>query len=116
MARMIGTTVICIFLGPLCDNYGPRVLLPPVLGTASIALACLGFVNSASGFIALRVFTGFAGGVLVLSQFWAMRMFTKEIVGTVAGLVGGWGTLGTLSMLPMSLYYVWQCMLLGIIV
>jgi NNP family nitrate/nitrite transporter-like MFS transporter len=94
MASMIGTTLICIILGPLCDNYGPRVLILPVLCTASIALACLGFVNSGLGFITLRIFTGMAGGVFVMSQYWVMGMFTKEVTGTAAGLVGGWGTLG----------------------
>ncbi len=31
-----------------------------------------------------------------MCQYWSSRMFTKEVVGTVNALVGGWGNLGAL--------------------
>ena len=44
--------------------------------------------------ICIRLFIGLAGSTFVMCQCWATRMFTKEIVGMVNGLVGGWGNVG----------------------
>ena len=81
-------------VGPLCDKYGARILFSAVLCVASIPTAMLGLVNSANGLILLRLFIGIAGGSFVMCQYWASRMFTKEVVGTANALCGGWGNLG----------------------
>ena len=89
-----GTIFMRFLLGPFCDKYGARVLFALVLCTASIPTACTGFVNSATGLAILRLFIGIAGGTFVMCQYWASRMFTKEVVGTANALCGGWGNLG----------------------
>ena len=81
-------------LGPLCDKYGPRILMGVVLCLASIPTACVGFVNTATGLAVIRLFIGLAGGTFVMCQYWTSQMFTKDVVGTANALVGGWGNLG----------------------
>lgn len=99
----IWTTNICavafdicmrFVFGALCDKYGARVPMGCVLMLASIPTACIGLVNSLTGLICIRLFIGLAGSTFVMCQCWSTRMFTKEIVGMVNGLVGGWGNVG----------------------
>eukprot|EP00580_Thalassiosira_gravida_P011730 CAMPEP_0201626384 /NCGR_PEP_ID=MMETSP0493-20130528/1796_1 /ASSEMBLY_ACC=CAM_ASM_000838 /TAXON_ID=420259 /ORGANISM="Thalassiosira gravida, Strain GMp14c1" /LENGTH=472 /DNA_ID=CAMNT_0048096477 /DNA_START=1537 /DNA_END=2955 /DNA_ORIENTATION=- len=102
-AQDIWTTNICavafdicmrFVFGAICDKYGARVPMGCVLMLASIPTACIGLVNSLTGLICIRLFIGLAGSTFVMCQCWATRMFTKEIVGMVNGLVGGWGNVG----------------------
>lgn len=44
--------------------------------------------------VCAQLFIGVAGGTFVMCQYWASRMFTKEVVGTANALCGGWGNLG----------------------
>ena len=64
VAGVGGTIFVRLVLGPFCDVYGPRKLFGWVLCLASIPTACVGFVNSAFGLIAVRLFIGLAGGTL----------------------------------------------------
>lgn len=102
-AQEIWTTNICavafdicmrFVFGAICDKYGARVPMGTVLMLASIPTACIGLVNSLTGLICIRLFIGLAGSTFVMCQCWATTMFTKEIVGMVNGLVGGWGNVG----------------------
>jgi NNP family nitrate/nitrite transporter-like MFS transporter len=89
-----GTIFMRFLLGPACDKYGARILMTIVLCAASIPTACTGLIQTATGLTILRFFIGIAGGTFVMCQYWASRMFTKEVVGTANALVGGWGNLG----------------------
>ncbi|GKY90640.1 hypothetical protein MPSEU_000037500 [Mayamaea pseudoterrestris] len=109
LAGFGSTILVRLILGPLCDVYGPRVLVSGILIAGAIPTACTGFVNSARGLIILRAFIGINGGVFVMNQFWTSRMFAKNIVGTANGLAAGWGNVAagttnlivTLILLPM---------------
>jgi MFS transporter, NNP family, nitrate/nitrite transporter len=94
IAGVGGTIFIRLLLGPLCDKYGARVLFTLVLCGASIPTACTGLVQSGKDLIILRAFIGMAGGTFVMTEYWASRMFTKEVVGTANAIVAGWGNLG----------------------
>jgi len=89
-----GTIFMRFALGPACDKFGARIPMAAVLCFAAIPTACTGLVNSATGLSVVRLFIGSAGGTFVMCQFWASRMFCKEIVGTANALCGGWGNLG----------------------
>ena len=89
-----GTIAMRFILGPLCDKFGARILFSGVLCVASIPTALTGTINSAAGLAILRLFIGIAGGTFVMCQYWASRMFTREVVGTANALCGGWGNLG----------------------
>jgi MFS transporter, NNP family, nitrate/nitrite transporter len=90
----VSAIIMRIVMGPVCDNYGPRLPMAFLLMAASIPTACLGLVNSAQGLAVLRFFIGIAGSSFVMSQFWPSRMFVRDIAGTANGIVGGWGNLG----------------------
>jgi MFS transporter, NNP family, nitrate/nitrite transporter len=89
-----GTIFMRFLLGPACDKWGGRIPMAAILCLASIPTACVGFVNTALGFYMVRLFIGIAGGTFVMCQFWASRMFCKEVVGTANALAAGWGNLG----------------------
>lgn len=89
-----GTIAMRFVLGPLCDKFGARILFAGVLCVASIPTALTGTINSATGLAILRLFIGIAGGTFVMCQYWASRMFAKNVVGTANAICGGWGNLG----------------------
>jgi MFS transporter, NNP family, nitrate/nitrite transporter len=121
IAGVFGTTFVRFLLGPLCDMYGPRVLMSAVLCLAAIPVACTGFVQTATGLAFLRLCIGVAGGSFVMNQvsllstksrkrpvvsstnsivftstvkYWGSTTFTLETVGLANGLIAGWGNLG----------------------
>jgi len=94
IVSVASTIVMRILVGPGCDKFGPRILFSIALIYASIPTACVGFVNSANGLIAVRFFIGIVGCTFVMCQFWCTRMFTKDVIGTANAVAGGWGNLG----------------------
>lgn len=94
ICSVAGTIFMRFINGPLCDKFGARILMGIILMAASIPTACTGLVNTAPGLYILRFFIGLGGSTFVMCQFWATRMFTKEVAGTANALVGGWGNLG----------------------
>ncbi|CAB9523857.1 affinity nitrate transporter 2 [Seminavis robusta] len=91
----VGGTIMMRFVnGPLCDKFGARIPYTIILCFASIPCALTGTVNSAATLAVLRLFIGFGGSTFVMCQYWASRMFAREVVGTANALCGGWGNLG----------------------
>eukprot|EP00816_Leptocylindrus_hargravesii_P002468 CAMPEP_0196804132 /NCGR_PEP_ID=MMETSP1362-20130617/3647_1 /TAXON_ID=163516 /ORGANISM="Leptocylindrus danicus, Strain CCMP1856" /LENGTH=491 /DNA_ID=CAMNT_0042176175 /DNA_START=22 /DNA_END=1497 /DNA_ORIENTATION=+ len=91
----VGSTIFMRFVnGPLCDKYGPRIMMAAILLFACVPTALTGIVNSASDLLLIRMFIGIGGSTFVMCQYWTSRMFTKEVVGTANALAGGWGNLG----------------------
>jgi MFS transporter, NNP family, nitrate/nitrite transporter len=94
IAGIGGTVVVRILIGPICDQYGPKIPMVIILWVSAIPTACLGFVESANGLIALRTFIGFAGASFVMCMLWSSINFAKEVSGSSNGIAGGWGNLG----------------------
>jgi len=94
ICSVAGTILMRFINGPLCDKFGARILMGVILMCAAIPTACTGLVNTAVGLYILRFCIGLGGSTFVMCQFWATRMFTKEVAGTANALVGGWGNLG----------------------
>jgi NNP family nitrate/nitrite transporter-like MFS transporter len=91
----VGSTIFMRFVnGPLCDKYGPRVMMSIILFLACIPTALTGTVQNATDLVLVRLFIGLGGSTFVMCQYWTSRQFTKEVVGTANALVGGWGNLG----------------------
>jgi NNP family nitrate/nitrite transporter-like MFS transporter len=94
VAGVSTTIVVRIMVGPLCDQYGARVVFAFLLCTAAIPAACTGLIQSARDLIILRSCIGVAGGTFVACEYWTSVMFTREVAGTANALVAGWGNLG----------------------
>lgn len=94
ICSVAGTIFMRFINGPLCDKYGARILMGVILMGASIPTAMTGLVRTPIGLYILRFTIGLGGSTFVMCQFWATRMFTKEVAGTANALVGGWGNLG----------------------
>ena len=92
--NLVALALTRLAAGPICDGYGPRVPLVAMLCLGSVPVALVGAVNSLEGLYEQRFFVGIIAGTLVSGEFWASRMFAKEVVGTANALVAGWGDLG----------------------
>jgi len=91
----VASTIVMRFInGPMCDKYGPRIMMATILLIACVPTALTGVVNSATDLLIVRMFIGIGGSSFVMCQYWTSRMFTKEVVGTANALAGGWGNLG----------------------
>ena len=70
IASVSGTILLRLYLGPLCDKYGPRTLFCLILTIAAIPTSLTGLVKDAKSLIVLRFFIGFAGSTFVMCQYW----------------------------------------------
>ena len=81
-------------VGPLCDEYGPRILQTGLLTWGGIACGLCPLINNAGSLITLRLFVGVVGSTFVCTQYWGSQLFVGELVGTAQATSGGWGNLG----------------------
>ncbi|KAM0788184.1 hypothetical protein ACM66B_001343 [Microbotryomycetes sp. NB124-2] len=80
--------------GPLCDQFGPRMVMVGILFTASIPTGLAGTINSVTGLYLIRFFVGIAGAAFVPCQVWCTAFFDKNVVGTANAFAAGWGNAG----------------------
>ena len=90
----LGTIVMRIIMGPLCDAFGARHCMAFILLAAAIPTALTGLIQSSFGLSLVRLFIGIGGSSFVACQYWTHEMFTREVAGTANALVAGWGNLG----------------------
>ncbi|KAI8577555.1 hypothetical protein K450DRAFT_251407 [Umbelopsis ramanniana AG] len=91
VVAVAATIAARLFVGPLCERFGPRKVMAGLLLVGAIPTAMVGLVKTAGGLIALRFFIGILGATFVPCQFWATQMFSSNVVGTANALAGGWG-------------------------
>ncbi|KAG0137147.1 major facilitator superfamily domain-containing protein [Tuber indicum] len=91
---LTATLVVRLFIGPLCDRFGPRLCFAGILLAGSIPTALAGLVQNATGLLALRFFVGVLGATFVPCQVWSTGFFDKNVVGTANGLMAGIGNAG----------------------
>lgn len=65
-----------------------------ILVVSGISAACIGLTTSVTSLKVLRGFIALSGVYLLVGQYWMMRMFSKNIAGTVCAFVAGAGTFG----------------------
>jgi len=95
IASIAGCLMMRVAVGPMCDLWGAKRLEVILLVCGSIACGLTAaLVQTSQGLIVGRFFTGMAGGMLPVSQFWTSCMFTKDIIGLATGLVVGVGISG----------------------
>jgi NNP family nitrate/nitrite transporter-like MFS transporter len=92
---MVGGLVARLALGPLCDQYGARVMLTGLLGACAIPVLFGGlWIHDFESLLWIRVWVGSVGGALVPAQYWITAQFTREVCGQAMAIVAGWGAMG----------------------
>ncbi|KAL3891993.1 hypothetical protein ACJMK2_004233 [Sinanodonta woodiana] len=94
IASVSVTIIARVFIGPLCDRYGPRRTMSAIMIMGSLPIALSGLIRDGRGLLIVRLFIGIIGATFVPCQFWTSAMFNQKIVGTANAFVAGWGNLG----------------------
>ncbi|MBQ4805360.1 MFS transporter [Aquimarina sp. MMG015] len=94
IVAVTGTVFARLFIGKMCDKYGPRICYTWLLMLGAIPVIILGLVQTPMQFIICRLFIGFIGASFVITQFHTSIMFAPNIVGTANATSAGWGNLG----------------------
>lgn len=91
---LCATLIARFALGPMCDRFGPRLVMAGVLFIGAIPTALVPLVHDAGSLHVIRFFIGLLGGSFVPCQMWTTIFYEKSIVGRANALVGGWGNAG----------------------
>ncbi|KAH8675807.1 nitrite transporter [Xylariales sp. PMI_506] len=94
IVSLCATLLVRVVAGPLCDQFGPRIVFGGLLLVGSIPLGLAPLVHDATGLYCSRFFIGILGGTFVPCQVWSTGFFDKNIVGTANAITGGWGNAG----------------------
>ena len=94
IASVAITVVARLFIGWLCDKYGPRITYTGLLILGSFPVMFIGLSNSYESFLLFRLAIGVIGASFVITQFHTSVMFAPNVVGTANATTAGWGNLG----------------------
>lgn len=88
------TIVARLFIGRLCDIWGPRKTAIGLLLVGCIPVFLVGLSKDYMTFLLFRGAIGIIGASFVITQFHTSMMFAPNIKGTANAVTGGWGNLG----------------------
>ena len=88
------TIVARLFIGRLCDIWGPRKTAIRLLLVGCIPVFLVGLSKDYMTFLLFRGAIGIIGASFVITQFHTSMMFASNIKGTANAVTGGWGNLG----------------------
>lgn len=92
---MVGTVVLRLLLGPMCDKYGARTMLTGLLAVCALPLFLSGLiVHNYTTLLIVRFWIGCVGGTLVPAQYWITAQFVRDVCGKSMAMVAGWGAMG----------------------
>lgn len=94
IASVSATIIARLFIGRLCDTWGPRKTYTALLVGCSIPVFLVGLANSYETFLLFRLAIGVIGASFVITQYHTSMMFAPNIKGTANAVAGGWGNLG----------------------
>lgn len=94
IASVSATIIARLFIGRLCDTWGPRKTYTTLLILGSIPVFLVGLANSYETFLLFRLAIGVIGASFVITQYHTSVMFAPNIKGTANAVAGGWGNLG----------------------
>ncbi|HTB52176.1 MAG TPA: MFS transporter [Ferruginibacter sp.] len=91
----VSSTIIArLFIGKLCDTWGPRKTAIRLLLVGAIPVFLVGLSKDYMTFLLFRGAIGIIGASFVITQFHTSMMFAPNIKGTANAVTGGWGNLG----------------------
>jgi NNP family nitrate/nitrite transporter-like MFS transporter len=88
------TIVARLFIGRLCDIWGPRKTAIRLLLIGCVPVFLVGLSKDYMTFLLFRGAIGIIGASFVITQFHTSMMFAPNIKGTANAVTGGWGNLG----------------------
>ncbi len=94
IAAVSATIIARLFIGRMCDTWGPRKTYTLLLLVCSIPVFLVGLANSYESFLLFRFAIGVIGASFVITQYHTSVMFASNIKGTANAVAGGWGNLG----------------------
>jgi MFS transporter, NNP family, nitrate/nitrite transporter len=94
IAAVSATIFARLFIGRLCDTWGPRKTYTTLLVLGSIPVFLVGLSHSYETFLLFRLGIGVIGASFVITQYHTSVMFAPNIKGTANAVAGGWGNLG----------------------
>ncbi len=94
IASVVGTVFARMFIGVMCDRFGPRRTYALLLFLGAIPTAGLVVVSSYETFLLARFLIGGLGASFVITQYHTSVMFQDRCVGTANATTAGWGNLG----------------------
>jgi MFS transporter, NNP family, nitrate/nitrite transporter len=94
IAAVSATIIARLFVGRLCDVWGPRKTYTLLLVLCAFPVMGVGLSNDYTTFLLFRLAIGVIGASFVITQFHTTMMFAPNIKGTANAVAGGWGNLG----------------------
>jgi NNP family nitrate/nitrite transporter-like MFS transporter len=94
IVSLTATLFIRLISGPLCDQFGSRIVFAYLLLIGCLPIGLAPLVKDATGLYISRFFIGILGATFVPCQVWCTGFFDKNVVGTANALAGGWGNAG----------------------
>ncbi len=94
IASVSATIIARLFIGKLCDVWGPRKTAIRLLIIGSLPVFLVGLAHSYTTFLLFRLAIGVIGASFVITQFHTSMMFAPKLKGTANAITGGWGNLG----------------------
>lgn len=106
IAAVCVTIVVRLWVGPLCDRYGPRLTYTWLLFLGALPVFAIGLSHGYGSFLFFRLCIGAIGASFVITQFHTSTMFAANVVGTANAATAGWGNAGggvTQVLMPLIL-------------
>ncbi|MGA0560282.1 NarK family nitrate/nitrite MFS transporter [Larkinella sp. VNQ87] len=94
IAAVSATIFARLFVGKLCDTWGPRKTYTALLVIGAFPVMLVGLAHDYTTFLLFRLAIGVIGASFVITQFHTSMMFAPKIKGTANAVAGGWGNLG----------------------
>jgi NNP family nitrate/nitrite transporter-like MFS transporter len=106
IAAVVTTIAARLFIGPLCDKYGPRLVYTTLLAVGSVPVFGIALTTTYPAFLLCRLLIGAIGASFVVTQVHTSVNFAPNVVGTANATSAGWGNAGggvTQSTMPWVL-------------
>ncbi len=94
IASVAVTVLARLFVGWLCDRYGPRRIYAGLLALGALPVMGIGLAHDYTSFLVFRLAIGAVGASFVITQYHTCAMFAPNVVGTANATAAGWGNLG----------------------
>jgi NNP family nitrate/nitrite transporter-like MFS transporter len=94
IASVAATVFARLFVGWLCDRYGPRRVFAGLLALGALPVMGIGLAHDYTSFLIFRLAIGAVGASFVVTQYHTCAMFAPNVVGTANATAAGWGNMG----------------------